>query len=398
MVSRKGMAEESSSGKKLTIGVPRETAPNERRVALTPDGVKKYVAAGVTVLVQKDAGKDAFISDAIFENAGAKIVEETAGIYKYSDLVLKVQKPTFEEIDHMQPGSTLIAFLSPMVDLDLVKHLQERKITSLSMDAIPRTTRAQYMDALSSQATVGGYKAVLIAAYELPKFFPLLTTAAGNIPPAKVLVIGAGVAGLMAIGTARRLGAVVEAYDARSVVKEQIESLGGKYVEIDTGADLAGAGGYAKEATDEILRRQQEGLAERAAKSDVIITTAAVPGRPAPRLIPATTVERMPPGSVIVDLAAETGGNCELTEKGKIVHRHGVTIVGTLNLPSTLAVHSSQMYSKNLQNLLALMIDKDGQFHLDMNDDIIANTVITMSGNVIHEGTKQRLAPASTPA
>jgi NAD(P) transhydrogenase subunit alpha len=227
MVSRKGMAEESSSGKKLTIGVPRETAPNERRVALTPDGVKKYVAAGVTVLVQKDAGKDAFISDAIFENAGAKIVEETAGIYKYSDLVLKVQKPTFEEIDHMQPGSTLIAFLSPMVDLDLVKHLQERKITSLSMDAIPRTTRAQYMDALSSQATVGGYKAVLIAAYELPKFFPLLTTAAGNIPPAKVLVIGAGVAGLMAIGTARRLGAVVEAYDARSVVKEQIESLGG---------------------------------------------------------------------------------------------------------------------------------------------------------------------------
>jgi NAD(P) transhydrogenase subunit alpha len=221
MVSRKGMAEESSSGKKLTIGVPRETAPNERRVALTPDGVKKYVAAGVTVLVQKDAGKDAFISDAIFENAGAKIVEETAGIYKYSDLVLKVQKPTFEEIDHMQPGSTLIAFLSPMVDLDLVKHLQERKITSLSMDAIPRTTRAQYMDALSSQATVGGYKAVLIAAYELPKFFPLLTTAAGNIPPAKVLVIGAGVAGLMAIGTARRLGAVVEAYDARSVVKSR---------------------------------------------------------------------------------------------------------------------------------------------------------------------------------
>jgi NAD(P) transhydrogenase subunit alpha len=213
-----------------------------------------------------------------------------------------------------------------------------------------------------------------------------------------VLVIGAGVAGLMAIGTARRLGAVVEAYDARSVVKEQIESLGGKYVEIDTGADLAGAGGYAKEATDEILRRQQEGLAERAAKSDVIITTAAVPGRPAPQLIPASTVERMQPGSVIVDLAAETGGNCELTEKGKIVQRHGVTIVGILNLPSTLAVHSSQMYSKNLQNLLALMIDKDGQFHLDMNDDIIAKTVITMNGNVIHEGTNQRLNPAPAPA
>jgi len=392
------MAEEAPSGKKLTIGIPRETAAHERRVALTPDGVKKYVAAGVTVLVQKDAGKDAYFSDAAFENAGAKIVEEPRGIYKYSDLILKVQKPTTEEIDEMRPGSAIIAFLSPMNDLDLVRHLQERKITSISMDAIPRTTRAQYMDALSSQATVGGYKAVLIAAYELPKFFPLLTTAAGNIPPAKVLVIGAGVAGLMAIGTARRLGAVVEAYDARSVVKEQIESLGGKYVEIDTGADLAGAGGYAKEASDDILRRQQEGLAERAAKSDVIITTAAVPGRPAPRLIPATTVERMAPGSVIVDLAAETGGNCELTEKGKIVQRHGVTLVGTLNLPSTMAVHSSQMYSKNLQNLLALMIDKDGQLHIDMDDDIIANSVITMDGNVIHEGTKQRLNPVSTPA
>ena len=392
------MAEDNTSSKKLTIGVPRETAPHERRVALTPDGVKKYVAAGVTVLVQKDAGKDAFISDATYEQAGAKIVDETAGIYKYSDLILKVQKPTFEEIDFMRPGSTLIAFLSPMVDLDLVKHLQERKISSISMDAIPRTTRAQYMDALSSQATVAGYKSVLIAANELPKFFPLLTTAAGNIPPAKVLIIGAGVAGLMAIGTARRLGAVVEAYDARSVVKEQIESLGGKYIAIDTGADLAGAGGYAKEATDEILRRQQEGLAERAAKSDVIITTAAVPGRPAPRLIPASTVERMAPGSVIVDLAAETGGNCELTEKGKIVHRHGVTLVGSLNLPSEMAVHSSQMYSKNLQNLLALMIDKEGQFTLDMNDDIIANSVITMDGNVIHEGTRQRLTPTTTPS
>lgn len=392
------MAEETTPGKKVTIGIPRETAPNERRVALTPDGVKKYVAAGATVLVERDAGKNAFISDAAYELAGAKVIDETLGIYKYSDLVLKVQKPDKEEIEAMQPGSTLIAFLAPMVDLDTVRLLQEKKITSFSMDAIPRTTRAQYMDALSSQATVGGYKAVLIAANELPKFFPLLTTAAGNIPPAKVLVIGAGVAGLMAIGTARRLGAVVEAYDARSVVKEQIESLGGKYVEIDTGADLAGAGGYAKEATDEILRRQQEGLAERAAKSDVIITTAAVPGRPAPRLIPATTVERMQPGSVIVDLAAETGGNCELTEKGKIVHRHGVTIVGTLNLPSAMSVHSSQMYSKNLQNLLALMIDKDGQLHLDMSDDIIANTVITMSGNVIHEGTKQRLNPAPAPA
>jgi proton-translocating NAD(P)+ transhydrogenase subunit alpha len=231
-----------------------------------------------------------------------------------------------------------------------------------------------------------------MAADALPKFFPLLTTAAGNIPPAKVLVIGAGVAGLMAIGTARRLGAVVEAYDARSVVKEQIESLGGRYVEIDTGADLAGSGGYAKEATEEILKRQQEGLAVRAARSDVVITTAAVPGRPAPLLLPASTVEQMQPGSVIVDLAAETGGNCELTVKGQTVVRHGVTIIGTLNLPSTLAVHASQMYSKNLQNLLALLIDKEGRLVIDMHDDIVAGTIITHDGELLHEGTKQRMS------
>jgi proton-translocating NAD(P)+ transhydrogenase subunit alpha len=386
------MADAASPAKRLTIGIPKETATGELRTALTPDAIKKYVGLGVTILVESDAGAGSHIPDSAFSAAGATMVKDAAGIYRNSDLVLKIQKPNRSEIDQMRPGSALIAFLQPMVDHDTVKQLLERKITSFSMDAIPRTTRAQYMDALSSQATVAGYKAVLMAADALPKFFPLLTTAAGNIPPAKVLVIGAGVAGLMAIGTARRLGAVVEAYDARSVVKEQIESLGGRYVEIDTGADLAGSGGYAKEATEEILKRQQEGIAVRAARSDVVITTAAVPGRPAPLLLPASTVEQMQPGSVIVDLAAETGGNCELTVKGQTVVRHGVTIIGTLNLPSTLAVHASQMYSKNLQNLLALLIDKEGRLVIDMHDDIVAGTIITHDGELLHEGTKQRMS------
>jgi NAD(P) transhydrogenase subunit alpha len=298
----------------------------------------------------------------------------------------------------MRPGTTLIAFLQPMVNLDLVRQLLQRRITAFSMDAIPRTTRAQYMDALSSMATVAGYKAVLLAADHTAKFFPLLTTAAGTIPPAKVLVIGAGVAGLMAIGTARRLGAVVEAYDARAVVKEQVESLGAKFVVIDTGADLAGAGGYAREATEDILQKQQAGLAARAARSDVVITTAAVPGRPAPRLIPASTVEQMAPGGVIVDLAAETGGNCELTVPGQIVERHGVTIIGITNLPSTIPVHASQMYSKNIQNLLGLMIAGDGTFTIDMNDDIVAQTIISHNGELLHQGTQARLNPAPAAA
>jgi NAD(P) transhydrogenase subunit alpha len=378
--------------------VPKETAANERRVALIPDAVKKYTGSGLTVLVQAGAGEGSFFSDDAYTQAGAKIVPDAATLYGQGDLILKVQKPEPREIDQMKPGATLIAFLQPMVNLDLVRQLVQRRITAFSMDAIPRTTRAQYMDALSSMATVAGYKAVLLAADHTAKFFPLLTTAAGTIPPAKVLIIGAGVAGLMAIGTARRLGAVVEAYDARAVVKEQVESLGAKFVVIDTGADLAGAGGYAKEATEDILSKQQAGLGARAAKSDIVITTAAVPGRPAPRLIPASTVEQMAPGSVIVDLAAETGGNCELTVPGEIVERHGVTIIGITNLPSTLPVHASQMYSKNIQNLLALMIGKDGTFNIDMNDDILNQTIITQDGQILHQGTQARLNPAPVAA
>lgn len=385
---------EGSAGaaNKLTLGVPKETAQNERRVALTPDGVKKYVAAGHKVLIESGAGEGAFITDKAYEEAGGTIVPTKDAFG--ADLVLKVQRPSSDEVKMLRPGAALLAFLSPMVNTDLVRELQDQKTVAFSMDAIPRTTRAQYMDALSSQATVAGYKSVLLAADHLPKFFPLLQTAAGSIPPAKVLVIGAGVAGLMAIGTARRLGAVVEAYDARPVVKEQVESLGGKFVEIDTGADLTGAGGYAKEATEDVIAKQQAGLAARAAKADVVITTAAVPGKKAPVLISADAVKGMPYGSVIVDLAAETGGNCELTEAGKVVEKEGVTIIGLGNLPSMMSVHSSLMYSKNVQNLLALLIDKDGKLNLDMSDDIIAGTIITRDGEVVHEGTKARLNPA----
>ena len=388
------MTESTAAGPKLILGIPKETSSGETRVAFTPDGVKKYAGAGHTVLVEDGAGANAYFPNDAYRAVGATIVDTAKEVFSKADLVLKVDKPTPAELKGMRAGASIIAFLQPMVNTDLVQQLLDERITSFSMDAIPRTTRAQYMDALSSQATVAGYKAVLLAANELPKFFPLLTTAAGNIPPARVLIIGAGVAGLMAIGTARRLGAIVEAYDARSVVKEQIESLGGKFVEIDTGADLAGTGGYAKEATEDILAKQQAGLAARVGRTDVIITTAAVPGRKAPVLVPGSTVEQMQPGSVIVDLAAATGGNCDLTKAGEVIEHNGVKIVGYTNLPAMMPVHSSQMYSKNIQNLLGLLISADGRLNLDMNDDIIAGTVITTDGQLIHEGTKQRMQPA----
>lgn len=289
--------------------------------------------------------------------------------------------------------------LQPLVNHDLVSALAARGVTAVSMDAIPRTTRAQSMDVLSAMSTLGGYKAVLLAADNMPKIFPMLMTAAGTIAPAKVLIVGAGVAGLQAIATARRLGAVVEAYDTRPVVKEQVESLGGKFVEVDmTGieAQTQDTGGYAREASPELLRRQQETMANRAARSDVVITTALVPGRAAPKLIMADTVARMQPGSVIVDMAAETGGNCELTVPGEVITTpNGVTIVGLTNLPSTLPFHASQMYSKNLQNLLAIMLTKQGTLNMNFADDIIKGTTITMNGEVVHEATKNAMAPRS---
>ena len=371
---------------------PRELDPNERRVALVPDIVKRLVGQGHEVLVESNAGKAAHLLDDAYTAAGATVVQGHSTVFERAGLIVKVQKPTREEIALLRRGQGLIAFLQPMVNTELVKNLQERGVVSFSMDAIPRTSRAQYMDALSSMATVAGYKAVLLAADHLAKFMPLLTTAAGNIPPAKVLVIGAGVAGLQAIATARRLGAVVEAYDTRAAVKEQVQSLGARFIEIDTGArDAETAAGYAREATADELAAQQAELARRAARSDAIITTAAVPGRPAPRLISAETVEQMAPGSVIVDLAAETGGNCELTQPGQVIEHNGVTIIGTTNLPSTIPIHASQMYAKNIQNLLALLLNKDGALVLNMDDDIVAGTVITKDGQVLHEGTRARM-------
>lgn len=396
------MEQETTAG--VTIGVPRETAEGEHRVALIPDTVKRLTGAGAKVVVESGAGAGAFIDDDTFTVAGATIAPDARSLYRQADLIVKVQRPATgddgqpDEVDLLTDGSTLIALLAPMVNLDLVRRLAKKRITSFSMDAIPRTTRAQSMDVLSSQSTVAGYKAVLLAADHLPKFFPMLTTAAGSIRPATALIIGAGVAGLQAIATARRLGAVVEAYDTRPVVKEQVESLGAKFVDVDV--DTSGtqtAGGYAKEVSADVLRRQQEVLADRAAKADVIITTALVPGRPAPRLISAETVNRMRPGSVIVDLAAETGGNCELTQPGEIVEHNGVTIIGLLNLPSTMSVHASQMYAKNVQNLLELLVKK-GSFQPDYNDDIVAGTVITRDGDIVHQGTTERLgASAPTP-
>lgn len=389
----------AAQARPVTIGVPKEIVEGERRVALIPDAVKKYVAAGHTVLVQSRAGLEAAHTDDAYAAAGATVVPDAAAVYGQADLILKIQKPEPEEVALLRKGSTLLAMLQPLVNHDLVSALAARGVTAVSMDAIPRTTRAQSMDVLSAMSTLGGYKAVLLAADNMPKIFPMLMTAAGTIAPAKVLIVGAGVAGLQAIATARRLGAVVEAYDTRPVVKEQVESLGGKFVEVDmTGieAQTQDTGGYAREASPELLRRQQETMANRAARSDVVITTALVPGRAAPKLIMADTVARMQPGSVIVDMAAETGGNCELTVPGEVITTpNGVTIVGLTNLPSTLPFHASQMYSKNLQNLLAIMLTKQGTLDMNFADDIIKGTTITMNGEVVHEATKNAMAPRS---
>jgi H+-translocating NAD(P) transhydrogenase subunit alpha len=373
----------------MRIGVPRETVPGERRVAIVPETAAKLAKAGNEVLVERGAGTEASFVDSAYEQAGARIVDDAFD----ADLVIKVQRPTAAEVGKLRRGGMLIAFVQSLIDPRYAQTLAERGVTALSMDAIPRITRAQPMDALSSQATVAGYKAVLLAAAQLPRFFPMLTTAAGTIAPAKALVIGAGVAGLQAIATARRLGAVVEAFDTRPVVAEQVRSLGAKFLEIDLGESGAGAGGYAKELSEEAHRKEVELLAKAARENDIIITTAAIPGRKAPVLITADMVPAMRPGSVIVDLAAETGGNCELTEAGKVVVKHGVTIIGTTNLPSTMPYHSSQMYSRNIASLLALFL-KDGKATLDMSDEVIKGTVITQDGTVVHEATAKLLQPA----
>lgn len=377
----------------MKVGVPKESAPGERRVALVPDTVSRLVKSGLEVAVERGAGADSSFPDAAYEQAGASLVDRDAALG--ADLVAKVQKPTEEEIALLREGAVLVSFLQPLNSPDLVRALARRRVTAFGMEAIPRVTRAQPMDALSSQTTVSGYKAVLMAAAALPKFLPMLTTAAGTIPPAKVFVIGAGVAGLQAIATARRLGAVVEAFDTRPVVKEQVQSLGGKFLEIDLGEQGEAAGGYARELSEEAQQKQRELMRKAVRDNDIVITTALVPGRRAPLLVTEDMVKEMRPGSVIVDLASEMGGNCEVTEPGGTVVKHGVTVIGETNVPSTMPFHASQMYSRNVASLLGLLV-KDGQLSLDFEDEIVKGTCITHEGLVVHAGAKASVeAPAT---
>jgi H+-translocating NAD(P) transhydrogenase subunit alpha len=380
----------------MQIGVPKETADGEHRVALVPEVVGKLARGegGLQVVVERGAGAGALIPDAQYEEAGARMVEKPGEPYE-ADVVVKVAPPSSEEIGRLRSDGVLIGFLQPLTAGEAIRSIAQTGATSFAMEAIPRISRAQSMDALSSQANIAGYKSVLIASTEIGRFFPMLMTAAGTIRPATVLVLGAGVAGLQAIATARRLGAVVQGFDVRAAVKEQVESLGAKFLEFDLGGDLEGAGGYAKELTPEQQARQQELMAEAIGKTDVVITTAAVPGRRAPILVTEEAVRLMKPGSVIVDLAAETGGNCELTEAGQTVVRHDVKILGPLNVPSTMAEHASQLYARNVESLLGLMI-KDGALELDFDDEVIAGACITRDGEIVHEAAKK--AAEATPA
>jgi H+-translocating NAD(P) transhydrogenase subunit alpha len=353
----------------VQIGVPRELERGERRVALVPDTITKL--PGFDVVVERGAGEGASFPDSAFEQAGATLADDVWD----ADAIVKVRKPTPAEVAKLRSGQVLIGFLEPLTDPDGIERLTQRGITAFAMESIPRITRAQPMDALSSQATVSGYKAVLLAADRLPRFFPMLMTAAGTVAPAKVLVLGAGVAGLQAIATARRLGAVVAGFDVRPVVKEQVESLGATFLDLGiTGEETAG--GYARELTEEEQRRQQLALEQRIPDYDVVITTALVPGRPAPKLIPTSSVANMRPGSVIVDLAAEAGGNAEVTEPGEVVVRDGVTVIGLLNLPSTMPLHASQLYARNVSALLQHLAP-EGELELDWDDEITAGACVT---------------------
>jgi H+-translocating NAD(P) transhydrogenase subunit alpha len=361
----------------MRVGVPKERAAGERRVALVPELAGRLAANGFEVLVERGAGKAASFPDAAYEAAGARVVDD---VYGEADAVAKVQKPSEEEVARLRKDQVLIGFLQPLTDPEGIARLAGRGVTAFAMESIPRTTRAQSMDALSSQATVSGYKATLLAADRLPKFFPMLMTAAGTVAPAKVLVLGAGVAGLQAVATARRLGAVVTGFDVRPVVREQIESLGANWLDLGVVGEET-EGGYAQELSEEQQRHQQEELEARLPDFDVVITTALIPGRAAPRLIPAGAVAAMRPGSVIVDLAAEAGGNCELTEPGEEVVREDVTIVGPLNLPSSMPFHASQLYARNVSALLEHLAP-EGELALDFDDEITAGACVTRKKEV----------------
>ena len=371
----------------MKVAVPKETAANEARVALVPEVVRKLTAKGHEVLVETGAGAGALIPDALFEEAGAQITGDAAALWG-SDLVVKVAPPTAEEATRLHRGGTLICFLEPLTNGPGVAAVAQSGVTAFALEAVPRISRAQSMDALSSQSNVAGYRAALLGALLLQRFYPMLMTAAGTIRPAKVLVLGAGVAGLQAIATARRLGAVVLGFDVRAAVKEQVESLGATFLELDLGGDAEGEGGYAKELTPEQQELQRTLLAEAMADCDVIITTALIPGRPAPLLVTEDAVKGMKPGSVVIDLAGSAGGNCALTVPGETVVVHDVTIAAPPNLPATMAEHASQLYARNILALLELMTSEEGALTLDFDDEIIAGACVTRDGEIVHAGAR----------
>jgi NAD(P) transhydrogenase subunit alpha len=378
------------------VFVAKECAPGELRVAATPETIKRLVKDGLTVVVQAGAGAGANIADKAFEEAGASIAPDAKAAWQSADLVLKVSPPQknealgADEASLLKPGAILISHVWPHKQLEAVKTLADRKVSCLAMDLLPRISRAQVMDSLSSQANIAGYKAVVLAASRLGKYFPLLMTAAGTIQPAKVVIMGAGVAGLQAIATARRLGAMVEVSDIRPAVKEQVESLGGKFIELPMQESGEGQGGYAKEVSQDFLAKQQAVLKARIALADVVITTAQVPGRPAPRLVTEDMVKAMRQGSIIVDIAADSGGNCELTENNKEVVKHGVLIMGYSNLPNTMPEDASNLYARNIYALIKLINDK-GALKLNLEDEIIAGALLTCDGAVRHQPTADAL-------
>jgi len=380
------------TGEKVRVGIPKEILTNERRVAAVPETVTKMVKSGMQVVVEAGAGAGAFIDDREFETAGAAIGRNAQAVLSTAEIILKVNKPTVEEISQMTEGALLIGLLQPLASREIVKRLANRKITAFAMEMVPRITRAQRMDALSTMSTVAGYKAVLLAANASGRFFPMLSTAAGTIPPAKVIVIGAGVAGLQVIATAKRLGGVVTAFDTRPAAGEQVKSLGAEFVSLEVPHDQAeDTGGYAKELPPEFYQKEQELIRKHSKDADAIITTALIPGKRPPILITEEMVKEMKPGSVIVDLAVEQGGNCVLSEAGKEVVKHGVILIGMLNIPSTLPIHASQLYAKNILAFLNLLCPDGKSVKLDLADEIIKGSMITHQGEIAHPGVKENV-------
>jgi NAD(P) transhydrogenase subunit alpha len=373
----------------VVIAVPKERNPGEQRVATVPDVVQKFTKSGYEVRIEHDAGAAAFYPDDLYRAAGAKIASGPADLLDGARIVLRVQPPTVADVDQLAEGTIIIGFMNAANNLETIARMRDRKITAFSLELVPRISRAQSMDALSSQAMAGGYVAAIMGADNCPKFLPMLTTAAGTIRPATVLILGAGVAGLMAIATAKRLGALVEAYDVRRAAGEQVRSLGAKFLELEINAE--GQGGYARELTLEEKAQEQQMVSAAVARADIVITTAAIPGRKAPVLITKETVGTMRPGAVIIDMAAESGGNCELTQSGKTIREHGVLIIGPQNLPARVPFHTSQMYAKNLQSFLALLVDKEGKIVTDFTDEILVASLLVHAGEVRHAPTRDLL-------